>query len=214
MTTPANPTINLNDTTPAAPGGTGLSVKWQASGTDPRNVSAYLPCPGGTSTFLRADGTFASVASTLPLTTAGDLLFENATPTPARLPIGSTGNVLTVVAGLPAWAPPTTPAPAFQNKTTAGAIATVGLVWLNTGAGGAFTLANGANNGDMVTIVISKASVSAGLTWTITFTGDFGAYGTLTFTTASVTANKFGSAVLMYGPNGWCVIDFGGGTLT
>ena len=43
-----------------------------------------------------------------PLTTAGDIIFENATPAPARLAIGSTGNVLTVVAGLPAWAPPAT----------------------------------------------------------------------------------------------------------
>lgn len=42
-----------------------------------------------------------------PLTTAGDLIFENATPTPDRLPIGSTGNVLTVSGGLPVWAPPT-----------------------------------------------------------------------------------------------------------
>jgi hypothetical protein len=39
------------------------------------------------------------------LTTAGDLVFENATPVPARLPIGTTGQVLTVVAGLPSWQP-------------------------------------------------------------------------------------------------------------
>jgi hypothetical protein len=49
-----------------------------------------------------------SYLSTSIMTTAGDILFENATPTAARLPIGSTGNVLTVVGGLPAWVAPAT----------------------------------------------------------------------------------------------------------
>ncbi len=43
-----------------------------------------------------------------PLTTAGDIIYENSTPTPARLAIGSSGNVLTVVSGLPSWQPPAT----------------------------------------------------------------------------------------------------------
>jgi hypothetical protein len=45
--------------------------------------------------------------SSAPLTTAGDLLYENATPAPARLPIGaatgSTGDFLGITSGLPAW---------------------------------------------------------------------------------------------------------------
>lgn len=40
-----------------------------------------------------------------PLTTAGDTLYWNGTHN-ARLPIGATGNVLTVVAGEPAWTAP------------------------------------------------------------------------------------------------------------
>lgn len=47
----------------------------------------------------------AAFAALSPLTTAGDIIYENATPAPARLPIGSTGQVLTVVGGVPAWAP-------------------------------------------------------------------------------------------------------------
>lgn len=43
-----------------------------------------------------------------PLTTVGDIIYENTGPTPARLPIGSTGNLLTVVGGKPAWAAPAT----------------------------------------------------------------------------------------------------------
>lgn len=42
--------------------------------------------------------------STGLMTTHGDIIYENATPAPARLGIGSTGQVLTVVAGQPAWA--------------------------------------------------------------------------------------------------------------
>jgi len=45
-----------------------------------------------------------STGFTNPMTTAGDLLYENATPAPARLGIGTSGEVLTVVGGLPAWA--------------------------------------------------------------------------------------------------------------
>lgn len=50
--------------------------------------------------------TKAYVDSFQPMTTAGDIIYEDATPEPARLPIGSTGDVLTVVAGLPAWQSP------------------------------------------------------------------------------------------------------------
>ncbi len=39
-----------------------------------------------------------------PMTTAGDMIYENATPTAARLAIGTTGQVLTVSGGLPVWA--------------------------------------------------------------------------------------------------------------
>jgi len=42
---------------------------------------------------------------TNPMTTAGDLIYEDSTPAPARLGIGTSGYVLTVVSGLPAWAP-------------------------------------------------------------------------------------------------------------
>ena len=48
--------------------------------------------------------TASSAAALSALTTEGDLLYEDATPANARLPIGSNGQVLTVVSGLPAWA--------------------------------------------------------------------------------------------------------------
>jgi hypothetical protein len=40
------------------------------------------------------------------LTTTGDTIYASATSTPARLGIGSTGQVLTVASGIPSWATP------------------------------------------------------------------------------------------------------------
>lgn len=53
-------------------------------------------------------GTGQSTANTAfnalsPMTTAGDIIYENATPIATRLPIGTTNQVLSVVGGLPTW---------------------------------------------------------------------------------------------------------------
>ena len=44
-----------------------------------------------------------------PMTTAGDTIYGGASGTPERLAIGSSGQVLTVTSGNPAWGPPTIP---------------------------------------------------------------------------------------------------------
>jgi hypothetical protein len=53
---------------------------------------------------------------TNPMTTTGDTIYSSSGSTPARLGIGSTGQVLTVAGGIPSWA---TPADGlvFLNKT-------------------------------------------------------------------------------------------------
>ena len=43
---------------------------------------------------------------TNPMTTTGDTIYSSSGSTPARLGIGSTGNVLTVAGGVPSWASP------------------------------------------------------------------------------------------------------------
>lgn len=57
-----------------------------------------------------------------PMTTTGDIIYEASASTAARLPIGSTGQVLTVVSGLPAWAasaiPTLTSLNIYAGKTT------------------------------------------------------------------------------------------------
>lgn len=47
-----------------------------------------------------------SSGMTNPLTTTGDTIYSSSGTTPARLGIGSTGQVLTVASGLPSWAAP------------------------------------------------------------------------------------------------------------
>jgi hypothetical protein len=56
---------------------------------------------------------------TNPMTTLGDMIYEDVTPAPTRLPIGSTGQVLTVVGGIPAWAAAASGAPAWNALTNA-----------------------------------------------------------------------------------------------
>lgn len=50
-----------------------------------------------------------------PMTTTGDILYESSPTVAARLPIGSTGQVLTVAGGLPSWA--AAAAGGFSNMT-------------------------------------------------------------------------------------------------
>jgi hypothetical protein len=51
---------------------------------------------------------------TNPMTTTGDTIYSSSGSTPARLGIGSTGQILTVAAGVPSWA---TPARSNQSFT-------------------------------------------------------------------------------------------------
>jgi hypothetical protein len=49
------------------------------------------------------------------LTTTGDTIYASGASTPARLGIGTTGQVLTVSGGVPSWATPSAAAPAFAG---------------------------------------------------------------------------------------------------
>ena len=98
-----------------------------------------------------------------PETTTGDIAYRSATAnTNTRLAIGSTGQVLTVAAGVPSWATPTDQTPlttkgdVFTFSTvdarlgvgangtvlTADSAETTGLKWATPAAAGAFTLIN------------------------------------------------------------------------
>jgi hypothetical protein len=86
------------------------------------------------------------------MTTAGDMIYENATPTAARLPIGTVGQVLTVAGGLPTWATPAAaPVASVSNSdgtltispTTGAVVASLALghanIWTGTQTFGIIT---------------------------------------------------------------------------
>jgi hypothetical protein len=50
---------------------------------------------------------------TNPMTTTGDMVYSSSGSTPARLGIGTTGQVITVAGGIPSWATPTASTPTF-----------------------------------------------------------------------------------------------------
>ena len=61
------------------------------------------------------------------LTTTGDTIYASGASTPARLGIGSSGQVLTVAAGVPSWATPATGALTLINTTTFSAVSSVSI---------------------------------------------------------------------------------------
>ena len=59
-----------------------------------------------------------SAGMTNPMTTTGDTIYSSSGSTPARLAIGSTGNVLTVAGGVPTWAAPAAGGMTLLSTTT------------------------------------------------------------------------------------------------
>lgn len=73
------------------------------------NVGVDAPTGNGENAMMAAIDALL-VARTASLTSTGDILYASGANTPARLAIGSTGNVLTVSGGLPSWVAITTAA--------------------------------------------------------------------------------------------------------
>jgi hypothetical protein len=87
-------------TATAAAGLESATTTVSVSGAAAPTAGQVLTAVNGTSGSWQTPSTgFAN-----PMTTAGDMIIENSTPAPARLPVGTNGEVLTVVAGAPAWA--------------------------------------------------------------------------------------------------------------
>jgi hypothetical protein len=64
-------------------------------------LGSALPIASGGTASTSAAAAFNAIN---PMTTVGDIIFESTGPAAARLGIGSTGQVLSVVGGVPAWA--------------------------------------------------------------------------------------------------------------
>jgi hypothetical protein len=80
-----------------------------------RDIASAAPAPSTVSATELGylDGVSSAIQTQLDaktakstLTTTGDIYYASSANTPARLGIGSTGNVLTVASGIPSWAAP------------------------------------------------------------------------------------------------------------
>ena len=96
ITVNSSQVVSLTNPLPVASGGTGSS-----SGVNlATGVTGTLPIAnGGTGQTTAA----AAYNALNPMTTTGDIIYEASPTTAARLPIGSTGQVLTVASGIPSW---------------------------------------------------------------------------------------------------------------
>lgn len=131
------------------------------------NPSLYLLKANNLSDVASASASFNNLS---PMTTAGDIIYENATPSGARLGIGSTGNVLTVIAGLPSWAPP----------ATSGTVTSVSVVSANGLAG-----------------TVATSTTTPAITLSTTITGILQGNGTAI---SAATTTGTGSVVLSASP--------------
>jgi hypothetical protein len=93
--------------------------------TKARDIASANPAPSTVSATELGylDGVSSAIQTQLDaktakstLTTTGDIYYASGANTPARLGIGSTGNVLTVAGGIPSWAAPA------EGSTFAGAL--------------------------------------------------------------------------------------------
>lgn len=129
--------------------------------------------------------------------TTGDILYASATNTLAKLAIGTTDYVLTVVAGTPAWAPATGGAGLTWNEETGASVsAAVGNGYItNNGAGVTVNLPGTFAVGDTVR-VLGKAGL-----WVIDLpAGDTIVYGDSTTTAGgTLTATNAGDAIELIG---------------
>jgi len=81
---------------------------------------------------------------TNPMTTTGDTIYSSSGSTPARLGIGSTGQVLTVSGGVPVWSTAAAAIPANDTATVATAQNTTSTTYTDlTTAGPAVTVTTG-----------------------------------------------------------------------
>jgi hypothetical protein len=123
---------------------------------------------------------------TNPMTTTGDTIYSSSGSTPDRLPIGSTGNVLTVAGGVPTWA---APAAASQDFTllNAGGTALTGAQTI--------TVSGISGKNEILVVITNASSASASSTFGVQLNTDTGnnynCYGNKTTASSAYAAGSY-----------------------
>jgi hypothetical protein len=189
------------------------SVVVTLAGVSTGSWSFFLPhTPSTVDLFSLANTAAGGGGATLPLTTFGDLLYENATPAPARLPGNSTAakQFLTQTgtgssSAAPAWgaiAPGDVPPPAWQfapkvygakgdgQYVTDGAMGS-GLAVL-TSASGKFTA------GDVGKIIQVKGAAASGVTTLVTTIASYQSATQVTLTASNASGGAVSGALVLW----------------
>jgi hypothetical protein len=200
-------TVNAKGLITAASGNAVIAPAGTLSGTtlNATVVSSSLTSVGtitsgtwnGTSIAIAHGGTGQTTANAAfnalsPMTTTGDIIYENNTPAAARLGIGSSGQVLTVVSGVPAWASTAaTSTPSSEQLTLITGDITAQYVDLAHPVQGA-----SATNNSLQLSVYGGIQQLKGIDYTVSLTGGAGGVTRITFAGDLATA---GGAALVAG---------------
>ena len=139
-------------------------------------VTGTLPIANGGTGQITASAAFNALS---PITTIGDMIYGSAANTSSRLGIGTDGQVLTVVAGIPAWVSVGANVSSFSGGTTGltPATATTGAVTL----AGTLNIANGGTG-----ITVFGTGVQTALGQAVTGSGGIALATSPVFTTPNL----------------------------
>jgi hypothetical protein len=175
--------LTSNGTAPAwaALPSTVASFQTSLSGLTPSTATSGAVTLAGT-LGISSGGTGQTTATAAfdalnPMTTVGDIIYEGTGPAAARLPIGSTSQVLTVVGGVPAWATP-----------SSGGVTTISF--------GSTGLTPSTATSGAVTVAGTLGATSGGTGLTSYTTGDI-IYSSATNTLAKLTAGTNGQVLTL-----------------
>lgn len=101
LTSPLISGLTLSDSSIVLEGATADAFETTLTVTDP-TADRTITFPDSTGTVALTSG----VINNSLLTTTGDTIYASSSSTPARLAVGTTGQVLTVAGGIPTWATP------------------------------------------------------------------------------------------------------------
>ena len=161
------------------------------------NYGFVLPTSSDLVTDLPADfdvalqGVDTRLKALQPGTTLGDLAYSSATAnTNTRLGVGSTGQVLTISGGVPAWATPTTPNISWTAVNAGGTSLSGSTTTISgiTGANQLMVLYVGASSTNTYIELYARINNDSGSNYLY---GGFNQTGSTTNQISSTTANKF-----------------------
>lgn len=99
LTSPVVTGLTLNDSSIVFEGATADAFETTLTVTDP-TADRTITLPDSTGTVALTSGVINNTLTT----TTGDMIYASSANTPARLAVGTTGQVLTVAGGVPTWA--------------------------------------------------------------------------------------------------------------